>query len=93
MGANAQTPLYSMTPTPPPPLPDSKNIKKAIQTLDFETVGSDVVGQEQRLGFQEWISLTLDRECTPILYVYFAGTAILGVITVGIIVIVGLQFV
>ncbi|VIP00091.1 Uncharacterized protein BM_BM7968 [Brugia malayi] len=88
MDADMQTPLDSAT---PPPLPGSKNIKKAIPTLDFETIGSDMVGREQRLGFQERINLILDRECTPILYVYFAGTAILGVITVGIVVIIGLQ--
>ncbi|EJW80214.1 hypothetical protein WUBG_08877 [Wuchereria bancrofti] len=75
MDADVQTPLNLVTPPPPPPPPDR----------------SDVVAQEQRLGFQQWVNLTFGRECTPILYVYFAGIAILGVITVGIIVIVGLR--
>ncbi|CAG9530329.1 unnamed protein product [Cercopithifilaria johnstoni] len=70
---------------------DNKGMKKATPTLDFQTVGSEMIGQEQKLEFQEWIKLMLDRECTPILYVYFAGIAILGVITAGIIVIIGLQ--
>ncbi|EFO21974.1 hypothetical protein LOAG_06511 [Loa loa] len=83
-----QTPLES---TNPPTAGDNKDIKKAAPTLDFETVGSDKIGQEQKLGIQEWINLTLDRECTPTLYVYFACIAILGVITIGIIIIVGLQ--
>uniref|UniRef100_A0A0R3RY41 Transmembrane domain-containing protein n=1 Tax=Elaeophora elaphi TaxID=1147741 RepID=A0A0R3RY41_9BILA len=47
--------------------------------------------KEQKIGFQEWINLVLDRQCTPVLYVYFAAIAILGVITAGIIIIVGLQ--
>ncbi|KAM3728936.1 Autophagy-related protein [Dirofilaria immitis] len=86
---DAQTP-----PESPNPLAGSdgdKNIKQAVQTLEFQTVGSDMIGREQRLGIQEWLNLTLDRECTPILYVYFAGIAILCVITAGIVVIVGLQ--
>uniref|UniRef100_A0A915PDG7 Uncharacterized protein n=1 Tax=Setaria digitata TaxID=48799 RepID=A0A915PDG7_9BILA len=78
-----------------PPLPDANNddkiVKHAVQTLDIQTVGSEMIGQEPKLGIQEWLNLTLDRECTPVLYVYFAGIAILGVITAGIIVIVGLQ--
>uniref|UniRef100_A0A8R1XYZ0 Uncharacterized protein n=1 Tax=Onchocerca volvulus TaxID=6282 RepID=A0A8R1XYZ0_ONCVO len=83
-----------LTPSESPnvsPSTDAKNVKNIIQTVDFETVGSEAIGQEPKLGIQEWLNLTLDRECTPVLYVYFAGIAILAVITAGIIVIVGLQ--
>ncbi|VBB34605.1 unnamed protein product, partial [Acanthocheilonema viteae] len=82
MDLDMQTPLESSNILIPG---DSK--KAAVPTLEFQTVGSDMIGQEQKLGFQEWINLTLDRECTPVLYVYFAGIVILVVITAGIIII------
>ncbi|VDK80867.1 unnamed protein product [Litomosoides sigmodontis] len=88
MDPDMQTPVESSsTPTPC----NSKSVKKAVPTLDIQTAGSDMIGQEPRLNFQEWVNLTLDRECTPVLYIYFAGIAILAVITTGTIVIVGLQ--
>ncbi|VDN08485.1 unnamed protein product [Thelazia callipaeda] len=68
----------------------AKNVKKAVRSLDIVTVGSDKIGQGPNLGLKEWINLVLDRECTPVLYVYFAGIAILAVITALIIVIIGL---
>ncbi|VDO65083.1 unnamed protein product [Onchocerca flexuosa] len=88
MDSEMLTPLESPNISPSS---EAKNVKDVVQTLDFETVGSEMIGQEQKLGIQEWLNLTLDRECTPVLYVYFAGIAILVVITAGIVVIVGMQ--
>lgn len=47
MDPDVQTPLDS--PNTPSPS-DDKDIKKAIPTLEFQTVGSDVIGQVSKFS-------------------------------------------